>query len=406
MKKIVAVATLASLLAGAAFAADISFSYTGKNYFTSSGDDNIAFDKTEHDLSFGLTNDTFGADVEFDIYAAEKSAYSKDKLEAAAKDGDADSVGTDVTYYAYGLNMDHYYGWMNFGENLQFKAGLWTDRDVNRVKTDRGDLDDEDFEFYKPGVVNGYVASDSSNLTNGSISMQAAYTMGALTLKGLFVNGNWDSFSKTEDGDSYTRTNSYGFAGQVGYSQEDSFDLIFAVRSLKVYDYSFGLFFSPKMIENLEATAGLSLGLAGNATHKADGDIGTEFGIDLRARYQITEKLSVTTMHNLSSYLTGVKSTDAKKWEDNVLGLWDQLNFTYAFADNMKAGITVQSYISDFDNDDYVFDEIVVSPSWTIQATEKAAVTVAARGTFKELDVLPTSETFTFTLPVIFSYNY
>lgn len=390
MKKIVAVATLASVLAGATFAADISFSYTGSNFFKSNGD-NISYanDLRTDCMSFGLSNDYAGAIVDFDI-----------------EEGN--------------LKLDQYYGWMNFAAiSTQFTAGVWTSRYVDRVDTDKGDLKKEDFELYKPGVIDGKIAKDSDNLTydvtndKQVLGMAAAYTNhdvvpGALMLKVGLVSSAWDSFTKTDSDGTYTRANKYGFIGEAAVRVDNLLNVNLAIKSFNAHNYSFGLFFSPLMLENIEATAGFSLGLDGNTTYKAEGDTGAEFAGDLRLRFKVTDKLSFTTMHNISSALTTTgKDGDAKKWNDNKKAMWNMINVTYAFLDNMKFGLTLNHVISDFDTAYPDASKIIVSPSVAIQATEKAKVTVAARGTFDKIG-LPGNHysDFTFVVPVIFSFNY
>ncbi|WP_191013383.1 hypothetical protein [Treponema zioleckii] len=389
MKKIVAVATLASLLTGATFAADISFSYTGKNYFTSNGNAGVKYDhdKRSDCISLGLKNEYAGAVVDFD----------------------RDTDGTQAS----GITVDSFYGWMDFAAiSTEFTAGIWNSRYADNVKTDAGDLDDEDFIGWNYGVTNGSVAKDAGNLTEGKIAMVAAYTNkealpGELLVKFGFVNSAWDSFTKTDTDGKYTRTNSYGFVGEVAFKQENVFNVNLAIKSLTAHNYSFGLYFSPLMVENLQATAGFALGLDGNTTYKAEGDTGLEYAFDLRARYAITDKFSITTAHNFSSGLTTTgKDGDAKKWNDNKLAMLNQINVTYAFLDNMKFGLNLQHSISDFDAAYPSANTLIVTPSVAIKATEKVNVTVASRGTFENIGFGKGAETFNLTLPLIFSYNY
>ncbi len=384
MKKIIGVTLATALLAGSAFAADISFSYKGNNYFKSNGD-NLKYDNDSRTdcLSLGLSNDYAGAVADWDI-----------------EDG--------------ALTIDSYYGWMNFAAiSTQFTGGKWSSRYIDLADTDAGDLDDEDFIGWKPGVIGGTVAEDSDNLTEKNLALVAAYTNkdalpGALMVKFGLVNSNWDSFkkeSKDNDG-AYKRTNSYGFVGEVAFRQDSAFNVNLAVKSLKAHNYSFGLFFSPLMMEKLQATAGFSLGLEGNTTYKAEGDTGVEYAVDFRARYAVTDKLSVTTAHNISSYLTGLKENDSKKWDDNKLSMSNQINATYALLDNMKFGVNLQHFIYDFDKSYPSANELIVSPSLAIAATEKATVTISARADWTNIGFNKGQEIFDFTVPVIFSFNY
>ncbi len=405
MKKIVAVATLASVLAGATFAADISFSYTGSNFFKSNGD-NISYanDLRTDCMSFGLSNDYAGAIVDFDI-----------------EEGN--------------LKLDQYYGWMNFAAiSTQFTAGVWTSRYVDRVDTDKGDLKDEDFELYKPGIIchvptsttnsapKYSVAVDSDNLTKNLsnekvLAMAAAYTNhdvvpGALMIKLGLANSAWDSFTKTDTDGTYTRTNSYGFFAEAAVRADNLANVNLAIKSYHVGKTSLALFFSPLMVEKLQATVGFTLGLDTYTLSERNGNdsdkTGAEFAADFRLRYALTDKLSFTTMHNFSSYLSGTEADGAgQKWSDNKKAMWNMINVTYAFLDNMKFGLTLNHVISDFDTAYPDASKIIVSPSVAIQATEKAKVTVAARGTFDKIG-LPGNHysDFTFVVPVIFSFNY
>ena len=381
MKKIVGAAALASLLAGAAFAADISFSYTGNNYFKSSKD-NIRYDNDmRYDcMSFGLASEegNMGVLVDWDI------------------DGGK-------------LALDEYYGWMTFAPiNTRFTGGRWSSRYANRVKTDAGDLDDEDFILWNMGVLNGKVADDSGNLTEKNLALVASYTNdsllpGVLMAKFGFVTTKWDSFSRTDKDGTYNRGNEYGFVGELAFKMDGFFDVNLAIKSFHVRDCSLGLFFSPLMVENLELTAGLSLGFDGDTTHAVDGDIGAEFGFDIRARYAITEKLSVTTAHNISSALT---DANGKEWNDNRICMANQANVTYAFLENMSFGLNIQHFIADFDMAYPEGSSVIISPSLAIAPTEKTKVTIAARAMWDKIGWQHGSEEFDFTVPVIFSFNF
>lgn len=388
MKKIVTAAALASLLAGATFAADISFSYTGNNYFKSNGD-NLKYDNDSRTdcMSLGLSNDYAGAVVDFDI------------------DGGK-------------LTLDEYYGWMNFAAiSTQFTGGIWSSRYADAVDTDAGDLDDEDFIGWDMGVNGSKIAADSGNLTydaaddSQNLALVAAYTNadalpGTLMVKFGLVKNDWDSFSKSDDDGTYTRTNSYGFVGEIAFRQDDAFNVNLAIKSLEAHNYSFGLFFSPLMVEKLQATVGFTLGLDGKTTYKAEGDTGVEYAFDLRARYAITDKFSITTAHNISSTLTNVKEDDPKAWDDNNISMVNQINATYAFLDNMKFGLNLQHVISDFDASYPEANKLYVTPSVAINPTEKTTVTIGARAEWTKIGFNQGYETFDFTVPVIFSFNY
>ena len=406
MKKIVGAVLATAMLVGSAFAADISFSYTGSNYFTSSGGNLKYSDRTDC-MSLSISNETSGAVVDFDT-----------------EDGD--------------LVQDEYYGWMNFGlpvGNLQVTAGVWNGRYVNRVRADAGDLDGADFEYYKPGVINGVVGKDSDNLTQGNISMVAAYTLadtlpGTLMAKFGLVKSTWnpDATSATTakesgdvvDGDA---TVSAGFVGEIAYRQDDVINVNLAIRNLVKKNVSIGLFVSPLMVEKLSLTAGFTFATV-NLWNKeikddwSDQVSGKEFAFDIRARYQITDELSITTMHNISSglgnYATSAnveKDADDKitKYDgDNTLKIWDMVSVAFKFDERMTIGCTLNAEFDKLDSN-HVFTgaKLTTSPYLAIQATEKFAVTTALRVVADGINPRDDGhESFGITVPVIVSFNY
>ena len=111
MKKIVAAAAAGLMLAGAAFA-DVSFSYTGKAIM---GDTTKSFTKaTRNDcLALTLSNDVAGVKCDWDLNGGDK------------------------------MELDEFYAWMDFAlpvGALEITSGKWNGRNVNRVKTEAGDL--------------------------------------------------------------------------------------------------------------------------------------------------------------------------------------------------------------------------------------------------------------------------
>ncbi len=381
---------MASLLAGAASAADISFSYTGSNYFKSSGG-NLSFDDRTDCMSLEIKSETSGVVLDFD------------------------------TTNGKTLAQDEYYGWMKFGlpaGELQLTAGVWKGRYVNRVNTDAGDLDEEDFELYKPGVINGAWGEDSDNLTEGKISMVAAYTNddllpGKLFAKFGLVKSAWDptaasATTSTSDGDVTDSDPIFnaGFVGEAAYRQEGLVDVNFAVKSLVAKQTSYGIFVSPLMVENLEAMVGFTFAGKNDWNTTSWGKFNKEFAIDLRARYQFSDTFSMTTMHNISCFY----DRDA---DDDGTVLWDMINANFKMAENLAIGCTA-NFTFDIAKsslyrakNDYNGFALVTSPYLAIQATEKVAVTTAVR--IEALGINPHkdgNESFDITVPVIFSFNY
>ena len=387
MKKIVAAAAAALLLAGAAFAADISFSYTGSNYFKSSGG-NLSYNNRTDCMSITLSSATSGVCLDFDT--------------------------TDGKSFA----QDSYYGWLNFGiptGNLEITAGVWNSRYVNRVNTDAGDLEGKDFEAYKPGVINGTIGNDSDNLTEGKIAMVAAYTNddllpGKLMVKLGLAKSTWnpDASSATSttgnkepvDGDLSLAS---GFVGEIAYNAADLLNVNLAVKSYVKNNYSFALFVSPLNINKVDLTVGGTFAIVKpwNSTAKDWGNDGSEWGIDLRGRYKLSDTLSVTTMHNLSSGYDSIADT-------NTMILWDMLNVNYIMDEQITLGCTLNAEFNNLDSD-HVFTgaNVTTSPYVAIKATERVSVTTSMRFAVSELNPkIDGHETLDVTVPVIFTFNY
>ena len=419
MKKIMGAVLAAAMLAGTVTAADISFAYKGSNYFRLSGrklsyqavgpaEANSFSGKLSYDtdwrnggtrqylradcLSVGLTTDMAGAVVDFDTKKGE-------------------------------LTPDEYYGWFNCAfplGSLQVTTGVWNGRWVNRMIADKYNLDGEEFELYKPGVINGAIGKDSDNLTLGQFGLVGAWTIadalpGTLMVKlGLvkYSGYNYTSKDETKTIGGWNKDRSgrkdgilvlSGFAGEVAYRQEGAFAANLAVRSLNKHSYSFGAWISPEVGDALQLTVGGTVA-TGKIYDSAWSDRKWEYGIDLRMRMQVTDDLSLTTMNNLSAGYGNAASFSAGR--EGML--WNMLNATYAFADNLKASFTVQSEADVFcpvaNNKDADWN-LIVSPSLIIDASERVRVTTSARA------YIPGIRNYAFknimlTIPVIFSFNY
>lgn len=331
MKKIVAAAAAGLILAGTAFA-DVSFSWKRTNIV---GGTSKAFDSVKRSdcLGLELSNDIAGVVFDWDI---EERSSDTSKLA-----------------------LDSYYGWMTFGlpvGNLQVTSGKWNGRYSDRVKSDAGDLDGQYYEAYKLGVIDGKIAADSDNLTEGQMSTVLAYTLadtlpGTLLVKAGIVKcdyGKYDSQS--------------GFVAEVGYRQEGLINVDVAIKSPKNKQTIIGAFVSPLMVENLRATVGFTMG-------NDDGD--KEFAFDARARYAITEKTAVTGMFNYSSIAKELTGTS-----DDVNKMWTMISVNHVAGDNIRFLATLQNTVRDFDADNGN-NLTAFTPACEIQISEKALFTAA-----------------------------
>ncbi|WP_273444402.1 hypothetical protein [Treponema berlinense] len=331
MKKIVAAAAAGLILAGAAFA-DVSFSWKRTNIVggTSKALDSV----TRSDcLGLELSNDIAGVVFDWDI-----------------EEGSSDTSK---------LALDSYYGWMAFGlpvGNLQVTSGKWNGRYSDRVKSDAGDLDGKYYEAYKLGVIEGRIASDSDNLTQGAMSTVIAYTLadtlpGTLLVKAGIVKSDYGKYDSQS-----------GFVAELGYRQEGLINVDVAIKNPSDKVTTIGAFVSPLMVENLRATVGFTMG-------NNDGD--KEFAFDARARYAITEKTAVTGMFNYSSISKELTGTS-----DDVNKMWTMISVNHVAGDNIRFLATLQNTVRDFDADNGN-NLTAFTPACEIQISEKALFTAA-----------------------------
>lgn len=348
MKKIVAAAAAGLILAGTAFA-DVSFSWKRTNIVggTSKALDSV----TRSDcLGLELSNDIAGVVFDWDI-----------------EEGSSDTSK---------LTLDSYYGWMTFGlpvGNLQVTSGKWNGRYSDRVKSDAGDLDGKYYEAYKLGVIDGVIASDSDNLTNGKMSTVLAYTL-ADTLPGTLLvkagiracaEPNTDDVATVEYGKFDSKS---GFVAEVGYRQEGLINVDVSIKSPKNKQTIIGAFVSPLMVENLRATVGFTMG-------NYDGD--KEFAFDARARYAITEKTAVTGMFNYSSISKEIIKKVVNAYTgDDVNAMWTMISVNHVAGDNIRFLATLQNTVRDFDADNG-YTLTAFTPACEIQISEKALFTAA-----------------------------
>ena len=429
MKKIMGAVLAAAMLAGTVTAADVSFAYKGSNYFNAKSN-NANFDRRKDCLSVGLTTEAAGVVVDFD-------------------------ANNNV------IKADEYYGWMNFGlplGQLQLTVGAWNGRFVNRVLADKNDLDSEEFELHKPGVINGTAGYDSDNLTLGKLGLVGAWTLtdvlpGTLMVKiGLarYYDSDWNknegfkwSSDKNatgkagEDVTAWAWNPDYdtfkvkaGFLTEVAYRQEGAFAANLAVRALNKHSYSFGAWVSPELADTVQMTVGGTFatlkvwnknatptpvatgfddkGVAtsgtldyNKSTNGGWSDRKYEYGIDFRLRLQVTDDLSLTTMNNLSSGY----DVDA---DENHGQLWNMLNATYRMADNLKASFTVQSDAQLFcpvpHNQNREWD-LYLTPSLIIDASERTRVSASMRAYLPDIHNFAIKN-IVLTVPVIFSFHY
>ncbi len=333
MKKIMAAAAVASLLAGSAFA-ELSFSYTGEGIF---GTTTKAVNSVARNDCFclELANEVAGVHVDWDI--ANNAPY-----------------------------LDSFYGWMTFGlpvGKLQVTSGKWNARYSDRVNTDGGDLGNDVFKL--GNIVKDAASIDADNLTVGKMSSVLAYTLddalpGALLAKFGLVSNN--DFLKGTGVENTAETSIHcGFVGELAYRQEKAFNFDLAIKHHDANVTTVGAYFSPLMAEALEATAGFTYGYNTSTN--------TEIAFDLRARYAITEKVALTGMFNFSQ----VKVEDV---DDPTKAMWAGLTLNYVAGENIRFFVQLNNTVTNFDAV-YGACDTHFTPACEISVSDKAVVTTA-----------------------------
>lgn len=296
MKKIIS--TAAAVLAFSMAFADVSVEFTQAGYVTSDRDGkSVKLDVNGYDSDKKITgcvvteisNDVAGVVFDLDPWMNDKSRQTVD-----------------------GKMLDQYYGWVNFlGGKATLQSGVWTSRSVNRMKQDAGSWENAEYEAYKPGVITGTVAKDVTNLTDGNLATQLSYNFDMGYAKFAIVDSDYGATSLKS-----------GFAAEAGFNVSQDLNFKVYLKNLKDQEIAFAVFgeSNGSFKEGLDLVAGLTFGNV-----KAEG--GFEFGVDVRARYELNEKLAFTTMNNLSSV-------------NAAYTLWDMISVAYKVSDKTKLTVT------------------------------------------------------------------
>ena len=331
MKKIVSVLAVAALTLGAVFAADVSLGFRTGSYIL---DRESTTDKVG-------TDDKTTTEV-LDLVGYRSSAKS-DLILKAGNDVAGVVVDIDPSASKMSLLFDEYYAWANAG-NLQVTAGNWKGRYMKRVNADAGKWESNEYERYKLGVANGTLGTkDVDNLTvvdgTQQLATALAYTFrsvvsddDALMIKGVAAhNTTWGGFNYNDEGKprAYLRSSP---AFEVTYRNE-TIDVDAIFKSPKRDQIATALLFRFIGVENLDTVVGVTYGSTlGDVKHYY------ELGVDLRARYKITDELAVTTMHNFSLFNEGS--------DDNSKQLWNMVSAKYDVNDTISAQFTVHNECS------------------------------------------------------------
>ena len=298
MKKIIS--TAAAVLAFSMAFADVSVEFTQAGYLSSDRDGkSVKLDVNGYDdekkvtgcVVTEISNEFAGVVFDFD-------PYIKD-------------VGRDYVDNASNKMFDQYYGWVNFmGGKAKLQSGVWKSRSVNRMKKDAGSWENSEYEAFKPGVINGSIAKDVTNLTEGNLSTQITYSLDNGYAKAAIVSSDYGASSLKS-----------GFALEGGFNINEDTNVKVYFKNLKDQEIAFAVFGeSTGLKEGLDLVAGFT---AGNAKTES----GFEYAFDVRARYELNDKIAFTTMNNISS-------------TNEVYALWDMLSVAYKLSDKTKLTVT------------------------------------------------------------------
>ena len=315
MKKIISMLTVSALALGSIFA-DVSLEYTQKAYlYTLDGDklQYTGYDNNKGDVKFTVKNDNAGILLDIDPKITQEEAKT--------------------------VEFDQYTGWVNFGDGkYKLQSGVWTARSVNRFNGNAGKWKADEYEKYKYGVSKkDSIATDINNIAsvNGTSYLSSAVTYNGdgfyatALLLGLDKTGG-----KATDGKrtGYGTLDLYsGFGVEAGIELGEGSKLTVNFKSPANKKIALGAFYENKTLkEDLDFVAGWSFG-----NDDATGYF--ETAIDLRASYALNEKVTLTTMNNLSYY------SDTTQFD-----LWDMVSFGMKTSDKVLVMLTAEWEYKDF----------------------------------------------------------
>ena len=396
MKKIVAVLLVLALVSGVAFAdPKISLNFRAKSNAFQWIDGNVTLFNGKDDLYKGLSDSTklsiadenYGAELAFNL----------------------DGTGALVN--------NTYNGWLAFG-SLKLGAGVWKDGllDGNyRVKkdADAGSYEGVDFEAAKLGAYFGGIAinfvDDMVSIPGGKGNEEgfAAYAEYKaklnddlqlnVMLSGIDVGAKEKGWtSKTNDERKITKLVPQG-AARVQFNVKGILNSEVIYKTPNKGTNALALYVQPKMVKGLDATIG-------GAFQFGDIDFGgtkNAWGVDVRARYQVTKALSITEYFNISgaddalSIARALADTGSKYKTKNVL--WNMIGARYIINDAVTAYTNV-GLVANLDKD--VKEELQwrVTPGVQIYAAKNAFINVGVALS----GVANTEDSFALDVPVIF----
>ena len=406
MKKILTTILAGTLVAGAAFAADAKITLNFRSRMN-------AFAMTSYDngSNTATTRDWMNWDTSSKAYAAAQDSFK------FVLNGDRAGATLAMNLDAMGAKgkdgfiiLNEYSAWMNFPVGpgtLTLRTGAWKDgyADGNyRVKKDVDAQNGEgvDFERFKLGSILSAANYDTKNTKLKQLvfvdSLNAPANNKAITGfadYGFNVNDNvninilvggvsqnaFDKYSE-KDGDDTTDVSwnsAFVSRAQVKVKDVLNAELIYKLSHAEgssLY-HTFGLYVMPQVLDALTLNIGGAAEVYGGDNGKDDTDY-FDWGVDLRARYQVMDPLSITFFTNVSgTTLKGGRTIggenvgyDGKQGWTNKSGaanfkvaMWNNLSGRFKINDLLTATLNL-GLISPLSVDDK--DKNSYGPEWRV----------------------------------------
>lgn len=208
-----------------------------------------------------------------------------------------------------------------FGTDLKLGAGSWKDGNADgayRVKkdVDAGNSEGVDFERFKLGSAFKGAPSvfmdDICNFAGGSnaLSAYAEYPIAlnddmTLKLTAVAIKTGYWSGTEVDGTDTTTTTHASGAAGRVQFNVAELFNSELILKKPASGITTFAFYAMPTLLPQLTATIGGSYTMDSTSAETWNG----AWDFDLRARYQVTPELSITTFNKIA----GLKESDDEK---------------------------------------------------------------------------------------------
>ena len=301
-----------------------------KNWMSLDGyaafEDTLKFAFNNEDKTAGLTfsvnvkngNDSSSSSLSTKLYEYENGSVGTSEKDANGKKGtEIKTAASDNNKNGNFLTLNQYDIWSTvFGTDLKIGAGSWKDGNADgayRVKkdVDAGNSEGVDFERFKLGSAfkgaPSVFVDDIVNFNGGTnaLAAYAEYPIALnddMTLKLTAVAIKANYWTGTDD--DTTTNHKAGFAGRAQFNVADLFNSELIVKKPVAGITTFAFYAMPTLLPELTATIGGSYTMDSTSAETWNG----AWDFDLRARYQVTPELSITTFNKIA----GLKENDAE----------------------------------------------------------------------------------------------